>query len=212
MSDLSYLRERGYLPAGGYVSAAGDFYLNIPKNASTFLSNVFRENGWHHYSLTDYHKREVKRCIVVMRDPIERWISGFATYASSWLLGEGYGSDHFVEDYNALTERIIFDTVVFDDHTTPQTAFINQLSEQPEVVFFKLNDRLINQLSQFTAQELVVGQVDNNDSENNYDQRQISKFIRQRVDNDPSLKAKIIKAYQDDFLLLNGVRFYYEPR
>lgn len=212
MTDLSYLKERGYLPAGGFVSTAGDFYLNIPKNASTFLSNVFRENGWDHYSLTDYHKREVKRCIVVMRDPIDRWISGFATYTTSWLLGEGYGSDHFVEDYNELTERMIFDTLVFDDHTTPQWAFINQLFEQEDVTFFKLNDNLMNQLSQFTGQQLVINAVDDNNSENNYDQRQISKFMRQRIDNDPSLKARIIEVYQEDFLLLNQAKFYYDPR
>lgn len=211
MQDLSYLRERGYLPAGGLISTAGDFYLNIPKNASTFLTNVFRENGWDHYSLTEYHQREVKRCFVIMRDPIDRWISGFATYASSWLLGEGYGSDHFVEDYNALTERIIFDTLVFDDHTTPQITFINQLDEY-DVTFFKLNDNLMKQLGQFTGQELVVNQVDDNNSENNYDQRQISKLIRTRIDNDPTLKAKIIELYADDYLLLNRAKFYYDPR
>lgn len=212
MQDLSYLRERGYSPAGGLISTAGDFYLNIPKNASTFLTNVFRDNGWAHYSLTDYHKQEVNRCFVVMRDPIDRWISGFATYASSWLLSEGYGSDHFVEDYNILTEKIIFDTLVFDDHTTPQVTFINQLSEQNDVTFFKLNDNLMKQLSQFTGQDLIINQVDDNNSENNYDQRQISKLIRNRIDNDPTLKAKIIEQYTDDFLLLKNVNFYYDPR
>lgn len=212
MQDLSYLRERGYTPAGGLISTAGDFYLNIPKNASTFLTNVLRENGWEYYELTEYHQREVKRCFVVMRDPIDRWVSGFATYASSWLLGEGYGSDHFVEDYNTLTERIIFDTLVFDDHTTPQITFINQLHEYEDVTFFKLNNDLMKQLGQFTGQDLVINQVDDNNSENNYDQRQISKLIRNRIDNNPTLKAKIIEQYSDDYLLLTRAKFYYDPR
>jgi hypothetical protein len=208
--SLQDLEHRGYQPGGGFISTSGLFYLNIPKNASTFLSNVLQENGWEHYNLNDT-QRAITEYVVVLRDPIDRWISGFATYASSWLLGAGYGSDHFVQDYNELTERVIFDNLVFDDHTTPQAEYVGQLSAKP-VTYFKLTDRLTKQLSRFTGSDLIVSDVDGNVSENNYDQRQISKLIRQRIDNDPALKAKIIERYKCDFNLISSVQFYYDPR
>lgn len=208
--SLQHLEYRGYQPGGGFISNSGLFYLNIPKNASTFLSNVLVDNGWEHYNIADTH-RTVTEYIVVLRDPIDRWVSGFATYASSWLLGAGYGSDHFVEDYNELVERIIFDNLVFDDHTTPQCEYVNQLPAKP-VTYFKLTDRLVKQISRHTGVDLIVNAVDGNVSENNYDQRQISKLIKQRIDSDLALKARIIERYKCDFNLISSVQFYYDPR
>lgn len=208
--SLQYLESRGYQPGGGFISNSGLFYLNIPKNASTFLSNVLLENGWEHYNIYDT-QHKVHKCLVVLRDPIDRWISGFATYASSWLLGSGYGSDHFVQDYNQLVERIIFDNLIFDDHTTPQAEYIKQLPPV-DVVYFKLSDQLTKQVSKCINSDLVVNAVDGNVSENNYDQRQISTLIRQRVESDLALKAKIIEQYKCDFNLISSVQFYYDPR
>lgn len=208
--SLQHLEYRGYQPGGGFISNSGLFYLNIPKNASTFLSNVLVDNGWEHYNIADRH-RTITQHLVVLRDPIERWISGFATYASSWLLGAGYGSDHFVSDYNQLVERVIFDNLVFDDHTTPQAEYVSQLPPA-NIVYFKLNDQLVKQISRFTNSDLVINSVDGNVSENNYDQRQISKLIKQRIESDLVLKTKIIERYKCDFNLISSVQFYYDPR
>lgn len=207
--DFSDLEVRGYVPGGGLLSPTGIFYLNIPKNASTFLTNVLVDNGWIHHVLGDGGQL-IKECMVVLRDPIERWISGFSTYTSSSILNAHYGSDSFVQDYNTLTERLIFDNLAFDDHTAPQARYITQLPSKP-VTYFKLTNNLIPQISRFTGKELVVNNVDDNVSENNYDQKQISKFMRDRVNNDLELKAKIIERYKSDFNLITSVQFYYDP-
>ena len=206
---LEHLCRRGHQPGGGLLSPSGVFYLNIPKNASTYITNILLANRWEHHNLNE--RSSTQKCIVVLRDPIDRWISGFATYASSWLLGPGYGSDHFLEDYNTLVERLIFDNIVFDDHTTPQSKFVEQLPNST-VTYFKLNKNIIQHISQDLNINLETADVDANISENNYDQRQITDLIRNRVDQDPVLKARIFEQYKCDFDLINSVQFYYDPR
>lgn len=208
MQDLI---RRGYLPGSGILSPDGVFYLNIPKNASTYLSNILLSNGWQHHILGD-SKHLVKQCVVVLRDPVERWISGFATYASSWLLGFGYGSDHFVEDYNDLTERIIFDNLVFDDHTTPQSKFVDQLPTLMHTTYFELNRNTIKNISGYLNSNLNISSVDANVSEDHYDQQQITKFIRNRLTNRPDLIERINEQYASDFNLIDSVQFYNDAR
>lgn len=206
---LEELVNRGYKPGGGLISPSGIFYLNIPKNASTYLTNVFVSNGWDYSDVSDTN---IKKAIVVLRDPMERWVSGFATYAASWLLGNGYGSDHFVQDYNNLTEKLIFDNLVFDDHTTEQVKFVEQLSNVG-ITYFKQNGTMLDGIGQYVGQTFDTSSVMNaNLSENNYDTNAITKFMLERVNSDPLLKAKIVEAYKGDYDLIRSANYYVTPR
>lgn len=207
--SLGHLIPRGYRPGSGLISPTGIFYLNIPKNASTYMTNLLLANGWMH---NDVYSPDITECIVLLRDPVERWISGFATYAASWLLGEGYGSDHFRDDYNELTERVIFDQLIFDDHTTEQVKFVEQLGNR-KITFFKLNYELGMNLESFLDSKLGLNNpILGNASEDNYDTKMIAKHIRFRVEQDPVLRAKIIEKYKADYDLIKAAHYYYEPR
>jgi hypothetical protein len=208
MQDLV---RRGYLSGSGLLSPEGVFYLNIPKNASTYLTNLLLSNGWQHHTLGD-SRHLVRQAVVVLRDPVERWISGFATYCSSWILGPNYGSDHFVEDYNDLTERLVFDNLVFDDHTTPQSRFVDLLPKSTYITYFDLNQHTVKNISQYINSDLNITAVDANVSEDHYDQRQISKFIRSRLTNRPDLIERINEQYANDFNLIDSVQYYNDAR
>ena len=89
------LISRGHNVGGGLISPDGNyFFLSIPKNASVFISSVLRQNDWRYSDLSVYTGHNVF-CIV--RDPVERWISGMATYISANLLGENYVDPVFVK-------------------------------------------------------------------------------------------------------------------
>lgn len=208
---MQNLVRRGYLPGSGLLSPTGVFYLNIPKNASTYLSNTLLNNGWQHHTLGD-SSHLVKQCIVVLRDPVERWISGFATYCSSWLLGYGYGSDHLVADYNQLTERIVFDNLIFDDHTAPQSWFVDQLPVLMHTTYFDLNKDTVVNISKYLSCDLNTSDVDANISENHYDQEQLTRFMRNKLVNRPDLVERINEQYSDDFKLIDSVQFYNDTR
>jgi hypothetical protein len=210
---LQHLVPRGHTPGGGLLSPAGVFYLNIPKNASTYLTNLLVFNGWKHHNLNTDGGGAINECIVVLRDPVERWVSGFATYAASWILSEGYGSDHFRDDYNELSQRLIFDVLVFDDHTTEQVQYVSQLPKI-KTTYFKLNHGLKSDLQQHLGYKLLDSKdLDANVSENNYDTKMISKHMQYRIDQDPVLKAKIIEKYKADYDFIKSANFYYyDPR
>ena len=199
------LESRGYVSGGGLCSPCGEmFYLNIPKNASSQTTNLLELAGWTHGTTNIFDNT-----IILLRDPVERWISGFATYASSYLLGYGYGSDHFVEDYNELTERIIFDNIRFDDHTETQSRFVDQV--RGDKVYFKISkDKtdLVNKLSEFIQHDLNSYTVFDNNAELNYDTAHLTTFFRERVMANKELESKIKQCYNKDYQLIETVKFY----
>jgi hypothetical protein len=190
------------------------FVLNIPKNASTYVTNTLKENGWNYSDIMHIVNagHEHVSCVVLVRDPAERWVSGFATYCASHVLGFGYGSEYFMRDYNDLTERIIFDNLVFDDHTEPQSSFVRQLPGQFDKQFILIKggrNKLVKDLCGAIGQELTVSHVDANVSEDNYDVKNIADFMRGRIT--APLQTKIFDRYHQDYEMLNQVSIY-EPR
>jgi hypothetical protein len=205
-------QDKGYYPGGGMLSPNKDiFYLNIPKNASTYLTNILKENTWTHWNILE-NNQSVKTAIAFVRDPIDRWVSGFATYAALHLLGPGYGSDHFVQDYNDLTQKIIFDQVIFDDHTDLQINYIQQVLDY-NPIFFRCNTNIIEQINSFLGSDLNTNvPVEANLSESNYDTNQISKFIQKKIYENLDLKARVIQCYKKDYDFINLIEFYNHPR
>jgi hypothetical protein len=198
------LINRGYQIGGGMLSPDGKlFYLNIPKNASTFLSSVLHQNNWYYGNLSTFTGNKI---ICVLRDPINRWLSGMSTYSALYLLGANYGSDMFIENYNELTERIIFDNIVFDDHTTPQIDFVNLVPKNKEIIYFSAdNNLLLDNLSKYlgTTLDYNLSITNENASENNYDTRQIRKFLVSRLTENLTNKLKI--QFKQDYQLLDYV-------
>jgi hypothetical protein len=205
-------RDTGYIPGGGMLSPDREiFYLNIPKNASTYLTNILKSNEWLHWNILE-NFAGIKTTIVFIRDPVDRWISGFSTYAALHLFGYGYGSDHFIADYNDLSKRIIFDQVIFDDHTDHQVKYVKQILDY-NPVFFRYNENLIPQINSFLGHDLNTSSiVDANKSESNYDTEQVSKFIKKQITNNPDLKAQVVQAYKEDYEFINSIEFYNDPR
>jgi len=98
-------------------------WINIPKNASSFCQKVFSDNGWtmcHADDLVDgiLLAHTIKK-IVVLRDPVERWISGF-----SQCMADNHTKDVLeLLDNPAFWGTLRFNPV-FDDHTEYQHRFI----------------------------------------------------------------------------------------
>jgi hypothetical protein len=207
--------RHGYLAGGGLRSPdKKNFFLGIPKNASTYLSNTLLANGWHYHTLGN-DSDKIEHAMVVLKDPVDRWVSGVGTYITSWILGPGYGSDHFVENYNNLSERLLFETLILDDHTTPQVTFIKQLEQLLPgipVTYFKLDRYVIDNMGACISQHLTIAPVESNVSEDHYDQQVITKFIKNRLLDDFTLRAKVVARYQKDYDFINQTQFYYEPR
>jgi len=96
-------------------------WIDIPKCASSFVQKVLYDNNWRATCdpvLMDGIKRasSVKK-IIILRDPVERWISGFS---ECWSYYEPILS---LLD-NKLFWQTVYKNPVFDDHTEFQHRFV----------------------------------------------------------------------------------------
>ena len=96
-------------------------WINIPKNGSSFIQKVLDDNAWNDVPdelIDSIAKSPSVKKIVVLRDPVERWISGFAQCMS----------DKNINILDLLDNNKFINTVmlnpVYDDHTEYQHRFI----------------------------------------------------------------------------------------
>lgn len=77
-------------------------YVNIPRNASTTITAVLAENGWH-----KRHDPTDLPAVAVVRDPYDRYWSGVREYERR---------------HNRQADRSV--VRVWDEHTLPQHVFL----------------------------------------------------------------------------------------
>jgi len=201
------------------------FILDIPKNASSFIMDWTTRTGrWHVHTLTDASNHDsLQEVIIVLRDPVQRWLSGFAQYASSWILNasgffetdQGPSQDfqrssgrEFVEQYNWITERLIFDNLeIFDDHVWPQTWFFHDLLPAVPRCYFVLDDNFNHDFAQYLDLPEPSPDLDRNAGDSNEDAREIQQFLRTRIHAVPELMAAIKRAYRQDYDLKGSLRW-----
>lgn len=181
-----------------------------------------RTGHWHVHALADVqHHDSLQELIIVLRDPLQRWLSGFAQYASGWVLNAsrffhtdtGPGSEfqrktarEFVQNYNWLTERLIFDNLeTFDDHVWPQTAFFQGLLPDVPRRYFFLDSAFDREFAQYLDLPVPSADLDRNVGKDDPDMRQIQQFLVQRINTVPELLSAIRQAYHQDYDLIDSL-------
>jgi hypothetical protein len=216
--------RRGYKFGSGLIDRSRQrFILDIPKNASSFIMDWTTRTGhWHVHALADVqHHDSLQELIIVLRDPLQRWLSGFAQYASGWVLNAsrffhtdtGPGSEfqrktarEFVQNYNWLTERLIFDNLeTFDDHVWPQTAFFQGLLPDVPRRYFFLDSAFDREFAQYLDLPVPSADLDRNVGKDDPDMRQIQQFLVQRINTVPELLSAIRQAYHQDYDLIDSL-------
>ena len=109
-------------------------YIAIPKCASCYMKQIFGTGtryNWldNTYDIPGPEKFEQqvnqaeKRMVAVVRDPIDRWISGVTQ-----ALGNQQAKDIDWEE--------ILSQIVFDNHTEPQVSYLNKVNIDKTVWFY----------------------------------------------------------------------------
>jgi len=200
------LIARGHLIGGGLRSPDHQwFVLSVPKNASSYTTNVLIKNGWEHWNLS---LGDVGRVIVPLRDPVERWVSGTATYCCSYLLVANYGSEHFCADYNELVERLLVDNMIFDDHTTPQSVFVGFVPDSFEKTYVWVNrETFFDSMRSITGLDIIEHEgIYDNRKDSNDDISRISDFLKERLNEKIVSQIKI--KYSNDYNMIGSVAIH----
>ena len=82
-----HLNNKGFGYGSGHLShSKNQFYVNIPKNASSYISVWLINNKWQSkiYNNSD----RAREAIIVLRDPVDRWVSGISQYLSSYIVND----------------------------------------------------------------------------------------------------------------------------
>lgn len=96
-------------------------WINIPKNGSSFIQKVLDENSWSDVPndlISHILESPSIKKIVILRDPVERWISGLAQCMSDLHI-----NILDLVDNNEFIKTIMLNPV-YDDHTEYQHRFI----------------------------------------------------------------------------------------
>lgn len=201
-------------------------YINIPKNASSWMKENFGgyQYDWHNNqfrspvnsAMTMRRGLEAaKHYVVILRDPIERWLSGFAQ--SFWggdTRDPGYYANHAPEDW--------LDIITNDDHVRPQVGFLERL-DHDRTTWFDCLPNLTN-----CVQQWMIGKFDHDikdlhdDHENAYNvsargsawpstgkrQQDIIDHVRSVITQQPIYQDQLRSLYSADLDLRKSVRFY----
>lgn len=219
-------------PDHNYLS----FYCLIPKNASSWISSVFRHNGWIEGTQENFPKQSIDELIVVLRDPVERWVAGVAQYLIGYILNSHwfdkdkysqgyYGSyipgklnyfgkfisgQQFIENYNEVIERLLFEQIAFDDHTQEQCWYVNHFTSSNISWFYLNKDFEAAFFNHFKSISLSVPPVpDYNKGQDNVHVKIITDFLHDRIRQRPYLKNCIERYYRKDYDMIEQADFKY---
>lgn len=105
-------------PVKGIASPDNRFYFHlIPKNASRFIAGHLMGLGW--VPVYDISKLDYQYKLVILRNPISRWVSGIVEffYLNNLI------TDDFENDWN-IYKKLLEHQPVQDGHTLGQTEFL----------------------------------------------------------------------------------------
>ena len=176
-------------------------YIHIPKNASSWTKPNLQDWGWEFFN---YHQDSLnKHAIIVLRDPIERWISGIAEY---FTLYHPNLSLSFHETYD-----VIFDKITFDDHTERQVNFIDGI-DTDNATFFWCDKNYRENFSNFIKEHLGDNAYSRYDyqhvSENSPNRHRIKNIITRLLETEPKYKQQLENYFKRDYELIAKVKFY----
>ena len=197
---------RGFVPGGMFVKD-NLVYIPIPKNSSSYIGQLLLKNGWGigNFLTTDLTNKQL---IILLRDPIDRWISGIAEYLCSSLLKNGRTSDDIIKNWNGIVQDLVFDQVIFDDHTEKQVYFIQGIPIK-NCVFFnsaKQPEQAVKKyLTTYDVDLNIDIVIDRNQTQGNKYKEPLVNFLRDQLAQNPSLTNKLMNTYREDYTLWNVI-------
>ena len=166
-------------------------FIHIPKNASSFIKGCLLSTNKFTHSNTLVNADQY---LVALRDPIERWVSGIAQFMA-------------IESNKHIPLQELVNTVTFDDHTELQTYFLQNLDLYKKCTFLRVDNNLKKNISQWLLENgfnIDVSHIPNINQGN----EMVKNRFAAMVDGNSQIKLKLVTHYEQDYALINRVKFY----
>ncbi len=205
---LEYYKTRGHVFGECMSHPDTNFmYINIPKNASSWTKPNLKDWGWENYN---YHTDNLyhKHAMVVLRDPVERWLSGIAEYM--YLYHRNLDSAHLSNIFFDL----VFDRIAFDDHTEQQVLFIERLNLD-NCTFFWCGSQYRELFSHFLNSRGMTNRYFNYDyqhvTEDDPVRKEFKQIFKQVLEKNSKYITNLDCFFSKDYKLIRSIRFYGTP-
>jgi len=188
-------------------------YVNIPKNASSWISLQFNQGVNHDATNINYYDIvDLTQCrfIVILRDPLDRWISGMTQmiYTEPETDLDGVANSMNI---NTFDWKLVMERIEFDNHTQKQVDFIYGIP-QDQIIWLKFDDQLKDNFINLMLSYGCDVEIKKSDKDNFTLKYSAKQFVMNKIanvlDQHPDYSQKIIEYYHDDYALVNSVKFY----
>ena len=205
ISFLEYYKNRGHVFGECWSHPDSDLmYINIPKNASSWTKPNLIDWGWEPYN---YHTDNLyhKHALIVLRDPVERWLSGIAEYM--YLYHRNIDLAHLSRGFFDL----VFDKVAFDDHTEQQVLFLEKL-DLNNCTFFQCGSEYRSLFSKFLDSRGMPNRYFNYEyqhvTKNDPERNKFKQIFKKALENNSKYITNLDYYFANDYKLIKSVKFY----
>jgi hypothetical protein len=165
-------------------------FIHIPKNASSFVKGCLLRSG--NFTHSD-RLVTADHYLITLRDPIERWVSGITQFMD-------------VESNQRFTLHELVEQVTVDDHTELQTYFLQNV-DIDRCTFLKVNQNLRTNIKLWLGEHGYIHTGPDVPNINEGNQLRKDRFAAM-VDGNSQIKLKLVTHYEQDYALINRVKFY----
>jgi hypothetical protein len=210
-------------------------YIPIHKNASTKFNEVFDSAMWKPLSCLniingDYSFFVKVQAFTILRNPYERWLTGFCAYVEDDrettynmslhnLTREFVNTPHICDILSLFFNTCYcFD---FDWHTKLQCSFFNSIDfpadydpksiiDISNITFFRLNEKTGRSINKFLQSKKILIPINNSVSNsrktngNNDLYLALSNFF----DSNQNIKQRLMNYLEPDYKFIETVKFY----
>ena len=214
-----HMAER-FSVGGGMLSPDKSYVMiNIPKNASSFVSTWLKENDWQFIDYTHHENLigTVKTVGVILRDPINRFCTGFTQYFKSNIVSPPWHKNTYAFSIEEITqmwpavERIMADvSILFDDHTMPQYYFYESFLPNVTREYFYCNQYLDQTLQKHFKLNTATAKAEQDANitamKPEKINRQILELVKHSVEK-PEIKSRLMQILQRDYQKIMSTQF-----
>ena len=179
-------------------------YVHIPKNASSWTKPNLLDWEWEFYN---YHTDNLyhKHALIVLRDPVDRWLSGIAEY-----MYLKHRDLDLAKISNAMLD-LIFERIAFDDHTEQQILFLQNL-DLNRCTFFWCDETYRGKFSKYLEQTNMPNKYYKYNYQHVTAQEPVrnnfKKFFTHTINNNSKYLKQLQWYFSKDYKLIESVKFY----
>jgi len=176
-------------------------YINVPKNASSWTKPNLMDYGWEFYN---YRTDQLnKHSLIVLRDPVDRWVSGIAEFLTLYHPTFNIDSSELVE--------LIFDRITFDDHTERQVYFLDGI-DTDNATFFWCDENYRENFSAFITEHYGPNKYNRYDyqhvSENSPERKRFKQIFNSALEQNSKYLDQLRNHFESDYQLIEKLTFY----